>query len=64
MHERSGHLLLDYLVGEVTVMHYSVSLCKIHMDLGDPSITFRVLLKLGIAQQIFLIKALPRCTHL
>lgn len=45
-------------------MHYSVNLCKLHMDLGDPSITFRVLLKLRFAQQIFLTKALPRCTRL
>lgn len=45
-------------------MCYSVSSCELRMDLGDASITFRILLKLGIAQQIFFTKALPRCTHL
>lgn len=29
------------------------SLCKLHVDLGDASITFRILLKLDIAQQSF-----------
>lgn len=46
-------MVLDYLAREVTVMCYSVSLNKLHMDLGDASITFRIFLKLGIAQHIF-----------
>lgn len=45
-----------YVVGLFGMRSYCYvlfSLHKLHMDLGDASITFRILLKFGIAQQIF-----------
>lgn len=54
------------LFGMRSYCYVLFSLFKLHMDLGDASITFRIFLKLGIAQHIFFFftKALPRCANL
>lgn len=41
------------LFGTRSYCYVLFSLFKLHMDLGDASITFRIFLKLGIAQHIF-----------